>query len=214
MEPKPAARSANLMSSGTAIPWEDRGSLGFFPAFFGTAFGIMFKPVAMLTKMRRPETANDANIFAYAVAALWFLSVLIQSAFAYFVFYTRDHTLYVDNQQYMINTLLEALLAGAAAAFMPRIISWIFYRLTAFDMTSKAPPVLVYNCITFLTGVSVLALLPGLRIRVGAAIIGSTLTFLATSGLIILAIYAIQFLWCSVIGYASLTPAIPLTPNH
>jgi hypothetical protein len=53
-----------------------------------------------------------------------------------------------------------------------------------------------------------------LRIRVGAAIIGSTLTFLATSGLIILAIYAIQFLWCSVIGYASLTPAIPLTPNH
>jgi hypothetical protein len=242
MEPKPAARSANLMSSGTAIPWEDRGSLGFFPAFFGTAFGIMFKPVAMLTKMRRPETANDANIFAYAVAALWFLSVLIQSAFAYFVFYTRDRTLYVDNQQYMINTLLEALLAGAAAAFMPRIISWIFYRLTAFDMTSKAPPVLVYNCITFLTGVSVLALLPGgpnpwfavgpalvgvwmfilllitaiarLRIRVGAAIIGSTLTFLATSGLIILAIYAIQFLWCSVIGYASLTPAIPLTPNH
>ena len=48
----------------------------------------MFKPVATLTKMCRPETANDANTFAYAVGFIWFLAVLIQSAFSYFVFYT------------------------------------------------------------------------------------------------------------------------------
>ena len=125
------------------------------------------------------------------------------------------------------------------AAFMPNLISWIFYRLTAFDMTSKAPPVLVYNCIAFLTGCSLLALIPGgtrpwfafgpalagvwmfvtllitaiarLRVRVGAAIIGSILTFLAISGLVALGIFAIQLLWCNVIGFPSLTA--PILPN-
>jgi hypothetical protein len=240
LEPQPVARSADLMHSGTAIPWEDRGSIGFFPAFFGTALGVMFKPVATLTKMRRPETANDARIFAYACGFVWFLGVIIQSAFAYFVFYSRDASLAVDTHQYMINTALEAVLAGAGAAFLPNVISWMFYRLTAFDMTSKAPPVMVYNCIAFLGGVCLLALIPGgpkpwlaigpalvgiwmfilllttaiarLRVRAVAAIIGSFLTFLAISALVILAIFVIQYVWCSVIGFSSLNSSAPLLP--
>ena len=238
LEPKVAVRTDNLMASGTAIPWEDRGSIGFFPAFFSTAFGVMFKPVATLAKMRRPETSNDARIFAYACGFVWFLAVLIQSAFAYYVFYNGDPKIVLDSHQYMINTLLEALLGGVAAAFMPTVISWMFYRLTAFDMTSKAPPVLVYNCITFLMGCSLLALIPGgtkpwlafgpvlagvwmfvlllvtaisrLRVRAPAAIIGSVLTFLAISGLVCLGIFAIQFVWCSVMGNASLSAPIPV----
>jgi hypothetical protein len=237
-EPKPAVRTANVMNSGTAIPWEDRGSIGFLPAFFSTAFGVMFKPVATLTKMRRPETANDARIFAYAIGFVWFLAVLIQSAFSYFVFYSHDNSIVLDTHQYMINTALEAVLAGAAAAYISNLISWMFYRLTAFDMTSKAPPVMVFNCITFLMGVSLLALIPGgpkpwlaigpavagvwmfalllvtaiarLRVRAVAAIIGSFLTFLAISGLVIVAIFAINFVWGSVIGNASLNAPIPI----
>jgi hypothetical protein len=235
-EPKPAVRSANVMNSGTAIPWEDRGSIGVFPAFFSTAFGVMFKPVATLTKMRRPETSNDARTFAYAIGFVWFLAVLIQSAFAYFVFYSHDTSIVLDTHQYMINTALEAVLAGVGAAFISKLISWMFYRLTAFDMTSKAAPVMVYNCITFLMGVSLVALIPGgpkpllaigpmlagvwmfillltmairrLRVRAVAAIIGSVLTFLAISGLVILAIFAINFVWGSVIGNASLNAPI------
>ena len=156
---------------------------------------------------------------------VWFLAVLIQSAFAYFVFYSRqtiDHPGYpAIHDQHASGSVCAA---WRAAAFMPNVISWMFYRLTAFDMTSKAPPVLVYNCITFLMSPSLLALIPGgtkpwlalgpalagvwmfvlllitaiarLRIRVGAAIIGSVLTFLATSGMVIVGIFAIQFVWC------------------
>jgi hypothetical protein len=189
--------------------------------------------------MRRPETANDANIFAYVCGFIWFLAVLVQSAFSYFVFYTHDASTILDSHQYVINTCLEAVLAGVAAAFMPKVISWMFYRLTAFDMTSKAPPVMVYNCIAFLGGVGLLALIPGgpkpwlaigpalagvwmfvlllttavsrLRVRAVAAIIGSVLTFLAISGLVIVGIVAINLVWGTGIGNASLSAPIPLS---
>jgi hypothetical protein len=232
-QPKPV-EVVDLMISGSGIPWEDRGSEGILAAFFKTAWGMMFKPVRTLTKMRRPETADDAKRFAVACGGIWFLAVGIQSAFAYYVFYVRDRTLDVDGQQYVINTILEALLAGVAAALLPTVVAWMFYRLTAFDMTAKAPPVLVYNCLVYLMGgPSLLALIPGgtvpwlalgpalagawmfvlllivaierLRIRVAAAIIGSTITFLATAGMVIIGILLVQFLWCNLLTKASIS---------
>lgn len=242
LEPKAGEKAVDLMSSGSAIPWEDRGTVGFLPAFFQTAFGVMFKPVATLSKLRRPETPKDARIFAIACGFIWFLSVIIQSAFAYFVFYANAKSLDVDTHQYMINTALGALLAGVAGALLPHVVSWMFYRLTAFDMTSKAPPVLVYNCITFMAGCCLLALIPGgakpwlafgpclvgiwmyilllivairrLRIRIGAAIIGSTLTFLATAGLVILGIFVVNAVWNNVIGNSSLNPPPVMTHSY
>lgn len=239
---KKTAQAVNLMVSGHGIPWEDRGSIGFIGAFLNTAFGAMFKPTQLLSKMRRPETAKDARIFAYACGGVWFAAVLIQSAFAYFVFYSRDHSLDLDSRQYVINTLLEGLLAGAAAAMMPKVVTWMFYRLTAFDMISKAPPVLVYNCITYLAGASLLALIPGgprpwlavgpvlaglwmfvtlltvaiarLRIRVGAAIIGSILTLLGTAAIVVVGILMIQFVWCNLLDKGSIAPIVPLTTVH
>ncbi|HEX4052789.1 MAG TPA: hypothetical protein VHX86_00855 [Tepidisphaeraceae bacterium] len=242
LDKKTVQASVNLMVSGDGIPWEDRGSIGFMGAFFKTALGAMFKPTQLLSKMRRPETAKDAKIFAYACGGIWFVAVLIQSAFAYFVFYSRDHSLDLDPQQYVINTLLEGLLAGAAAAIMPKIITWMFYRLTAFDMTSKAPPVLVYNCITYLGGVCLLALIPGgprpwlaigpalaglwmfvtlmtvaiarLRVRVGAAIIGSILTLLGTAGVVVAGIFVVWLVWCNLLAKDSVPPIVPLTTVH
>ncbi|MGD0769915.1 MAG: hypothetical protein ABSB42_17155 [Tepidisphaeraceae bacterium] len=236
-QPKPV-EVVDLMVSGSGIPWEDRGSVGFMAAFFTTAWGMTFKPVRTLTKMRRPETADDAKRLAVAYGGIWFLAVGIQSAFAYFffyVFYARDRMVDLDGQQYVINTILEALLAGAAAALLPTVVAWMFYRLTAFDMTAKAPPVLVYNCIVYLMGPSLLALIPGatvpwlalgpalagawmfvlllivaierLRIRVAAAIIGSVITFLATAGMVIIGILLVQLLWCNLLDKASIVPS-------
>ena len=155
------------------------------------------------------------------------------------MFYTHDASIVLDSHQYVINTILEAILAGVAAAFMPKAISWMFYRLTAFDMTSKAPPVMVYNCIAFLSGVGLLALIPGgpkpwlaigpvlagiwmfvlllttaiarLRVRAVAAIIGSVLTFLAFAGLVIVGIVVINLVWGQVMDNASLNTPIPIS---
>ena len=233
-QPKPV-EVVDLMVSGSGIPWEDRGSVGFMAAFFTTAWGMTFKPVRTLTKMRRPETADDAKRLAVAYGGIWFLAVGIQSAFAYYVFYVHDRSLEVDGRQYVINTILEAVLAGVAAALLPTVVAWMFYRLTAFDMTAKAPPVLVYNCIVYLMGPSLLALIPGatvpwlalgpalagawmfvlllivaierLRIRVAAAIIGSVITFLATAGMVIIGILLVQLLWCNLLDKASIVPS-------
>jgi hypothetical protein len=227
----------DLMVSGSGIPWEDRGSFGFLGAFFKTALDAMFKPTQLLAKMRRPETATDARIFGYACGGIWFFAVIIQSAFAYFVFYTRDKSVDLDSQQYMINTLLEAVGAAVAAALLPGVIAWMFYRLTAFDMTSKAPAVMVRNVITYLMGASLLALIPGgpkpwlaigpvltgvwmfitlltvaisrLRVSVGAAIIGSLLTFLGTAAIVVGGMLAIFQVWCTVLDKVSVTQIPP-----
>jgi len=220
------------MASGSAIPWEDRGSVGFIGGFFSTAFGILFKPTQTLAKMRRPETDDDAKSFARACGGVWFFAVVIQSAFAYFVFYNRDPSLAIDGQQYVINTLLEGVLAGAAGALLPRIVAMLFYKLTAFDMVSKAPPVLVYNTVAYLSAACLLALIPGgpkpwlaigpalvgvwmfvsllivaivrLRVRVGAAIIGSLITLTATAGMIVAGLWLIQFLWNTMMDKGSI----------
>jgi hypothetical protein len=242
LEQKTVEERPDLMVSGSGIPWEDRGSFGYVGGFFKTALAAMFTPTNLVAKMRRPETATDARIFAYAIGFIWFLAVVIQSAFAYFVFYARDKSLAVDSQQYVLNTLLEGAAAGVAAALMPRVIAWMFYRLTAFDMTSKAPPVLVRNIITYLMGASLLALIPGgptpwlavgpilagvwmfvtlltaaisrLRVRAGAAIIGSILTFLGTSAIVVGGIFVIFQLWCTLLDKGSVGPAAPQTTEN
>jgi hypothetical protein len=237
---KKTVTAVDLMVSGRGLPWEDRGTIGVVPAFFKTAWAAMFRPISLVTSMRRPETAKDANIFAYGLGIVWFLVVGIQSTFAYFVFYSRYP---VDQQpagqQYAINTALEGLAAGVAAVLMPRIVTWMYYRLTSFDMTSKAPPVLVYNTITYLMGVGILALIPGgtkpwlaiapcvaavwmcvlllvvgirrLRVRVGAGIIGSIVASLGAAAVVGGAWLALWLVWVQVMGNDSF-PAPPPPP--
>jgi hypothetical protein len=220
---KKAAKVFDLMHSGTGIPWEDRGSRGFLSAFFATVFAMMFGPAKTLSKLRRPETATDAKIFSYAIAGIWFIAYCLQSTFNYYCFYNNDPKLEIDGQQYVINTGLGAVLCAVGAVVLSRVVSWMFYRLTAFDMTTKAPPVLVYNSIVYLMSPSILALIPGgpkpwlmiapcvvgvwifiqllvvaisyLRIRIGASIIGSFLTFLATTIIVVGGITAVNLIW-------------------
>jgi hypothetical protein len=229
--------AVDLMSSGSGIPWEDRGSRGVLGAFFATIFAMMFSPAKTLAQMRRPETNTDAKLFSYAIGGIWFLAYIIQSTFAYYVFYNNDPKLVIDGQQYVINTGLGAVASAVAAVFLSTFVSQIFFRLTAFDATTKTPPVLSFNCLVYALSPSILALIPGgpkpwfaiapcvaglwifveliivsisrLHIRVGAAIIGSILTFLATAGMVAGGIVAVNLLWNTLLDKGSITPFIP-----
>ena len=44
---------------------------------------------------------------------------------------------------------------------LARVLGMLFYKLTAFDMATKAPPVLVHNTVNYLMAPSILALIPG-----------------------------------------------------
>ena len=239
---KKAAKVYDLMHSGSGIPWEDRGSRGFLSAFFATAFAMMFSPVKTLRNIRRPETPTDAKIFSYAIAGVWFIAYCLQSTFSYYFFYNNDPKKVLDGQQYVINTALGAVLCAAAAIVLSRVVTWMFYRLTAFDMTTKAPPVLVYNCIVYLMSPSILAIVPGgpkpwlmiapcivgvwifiellvvaiayLRIGIGASIIGSFLTFLATTILVVAGIAVVNLVWNTVLDKGAVTDYIPTTVHR
>ena len=234
---KKAAEIVDLMSSRSGIPWEDRGSRGFVGALFSTIFAMMFSPVKTLTNLRRPETSTDAKLFCYCIAGIWFIAYCLQSAFNYFVFYTRDPKLVVDGQQFIIDTALGAALCAVATVLLSHVVSKMFFRLTAFDATTKSPPVLSYNCVVYLMSPSILALIPGgpkpwlhiapcivaiwifiqlilvaiyrLRVRPGAAIIGSILTFLATTILVVAGITATNLLWNTALDKGAVTPTIP-----
>jgi hypothetical protein len=242
---KKATELVDLLASGPGIPWEDRGSRGFLSAFFSTVFAMMFHPAKTLAKLRRPETPTDARAFSYAVGGVWFIAYCLQSTFSYYRFFNNinDPKITFDSQQYVINTALGAVLCAAAAIFGCKFMSVLFYRLTSFDATTKSPPVLSYNCITYLAGASILAIIPGgptpwlhiapivvaiwiyfsmipvavsrLRIRTGAAIIGSTLTFLAGIVLVAGGVTLINLLWITVLGKGSLTYFSPtdVTPH-
>jgi hypothetical protein len=234
-----AAKVIDLMLSGTGIPWEDRGSRGFLSAFFATVFAMMFSPVKTLGKLRRPETSTDAKIFSYAIAGVWFIAYCLQSTFSYYFFYNNnnDPRQELFGQQYVINTALGAVLCAAAAIVLSRVVTWMFYRLTAFDMTTKAPTVLVYNCIVYLMSPSILAIIPGgpkpwlmiapcivglwifialmavaishLRIGIGASIIGSFLTLLATTAIVVVGIAVINLTWDTLLDKGSVEIITP-----
>jgi hypothetical protein len=198
---------------------------------------MMFHPAKTLFKLRRPETNTDAKIFSYAIGGVWFIAYCLQSTFAYYAFYNNDPKLIVDGQQYVINTALGAALCAVAAVFLIKIVSLMFTRLTAFDATIRTPPVLTFNCLAYLASASILALIPGgpkpwfaispcivgiwvfvglptvavsrLRIRVGAAIIGSILTLLATTAMVAGGIAGINFLWNTLLDKGAVSTFTP-----
>lgn len=235
---KKARTVINLMVSGSGIPWEDRGSVGYFSAFFKTAFAAMFNPVSLLRKIRRPETTADARAFSFWCATIWFLAVISQSTFAYYVYYHGGGVLF--GAQYIVNTLFEALAAAAAAVLMPKVVGWMYHRLTAYEMDSKAPPLLVYNCVVYIMGPSLLALIPGglnpwiqygpilaaawmsillfivgfayLRVQIGSALIGAILTTLGSLAIVVAIWFALWLVWVYLLGYDSLLPPPPPPP--
>jgi hypothetical protein len=236
LDEKKKAEFFDLMAAGPGVPWEDRGSIGILGGFFKTAFGMMFAPVQTLNKLRRPETAEDANAFAWGIAVVWFLAMAIQSAFDYLVLYRNDAKIEFSSNQYMINTALEAVAAAAGAVVLCRIISVVYYKLLAFDMGQKCPPVLAQNIITYSMSPSLLALIPGsygpiplgalaallwmlalwiaaargrLHVRAGGSIVGPILTFVVCCAMIAVASVALWAIWVQAVGNGSIAPVLP-----
>ena len=163
-------RFGNLLEPGSGTPWEDRGSIGFIPAFFKTAFMSMILPGKLLFALRRPETASDARIFAILCAIFLGLGWVVQD---YVDFLWRDKRLAFD---YISDGYLWAfhfVLAAGGALVLLKLITRIFYKLiSAGDMRSKFPPVLTSNIYSYCMGPSILALIP---FRIGPFQIGMSI---------------------------------------
>jgi hypothetical protein len=224
----------DLMVSGSGIPWEDRGSVGLAGGFIKTVIGIMFSPVKTLAKMRRPETMGDSNSFAYICAGIWAIASAVQSLVAYRLYSNNPD---LQPSQYWENTALEAVGVGLLMAVLPRILGMLFYKLTSFDMATKAPPVLINNLVNYLMAPSVLAVIPGgpnvylqigpalaaiwffviltvvaikhLRVKAGAAIIGAFVTTFAGLTIVAAVYLVIWLVWIHLLGFDPITPPPP-----
>jgi hypothetical protein len=238
LDEKKREQFIDLMAPGPGIPWEDRGSVGVLGGFFKTAFSMMFAPVKLLSNLRRPETAKDADVFMYGIGVIWILAMVIQSAFDYFVFYRNNTKLEVDTNQFMLNTALEAVATGVGAVVLCRVISILYYKSIAFDLSQPAPSVLAHNVVAYASSPSLLALIPGslgaawpplgviaallwmlvlwiaaargrLRVRPGGAVVGPVLTFVVCCAVIAGATLALWAIWTQAMGDGSVTLVAP-----
>jgi hypothetical protein len=238
LDEKKREQFIDLMAPGPGIPWEDRGSVGVLGGFFRTAFSMMFAPVKLLSRLRRPETTKDADVFTYGIGIIWILGMVIQSAFDYFVFYRNNTKVEVDTNQYMLNTGLEAVAVGVGAVVLCRFISILYFKSIAIDMSQPAPPVLAHNVVAYASSPSLLALIPGslgpswpplgaiaalvwmlvlwcaaargrLRVRPGGAVVGPVLTFVVCCAVIAGASLALWAIWTQVLNDGSVTLVAP-----
>jgi len=241
LDEKKQAQLIDMMAPGPGIPWEDRGSVGLVGAFFKTAFGMMFSPVNLLQKLRRPETAEDSNAFVYVIGVVWLLAMVIQSAFDYWLLYRTNTKIEFDAKQYIINSALEAIAAGVGAVVLCRFLGILYFKSISFDLSQPAPPVLAHNVVAYSTSPSLLALIPGsygviplgalaalvwmlvlwikgargrLRVRPGGAVVGPVLTFVVCCAAIAVASLALWAIWVQVMGKGSITIPEPPAPFH
>ena len=147
----------NLMAPGPGTPWEDRGSIGAFAAFFKTAIMSMTSPRTLLFSIRRPETPGDARVFAIICGLFWAVSWVLHD-YIYFKRFSREVFDIVNNGEvWLLHFVLG--LVGTWAFLI--VISRLFFKLVSSgDAKAKAPQVLTYNVFGYCLGPSILALIP------------------------------------------------------
>jgi hypothetical protein len=154
-----AARHRNPLEPGAGTPWEDRGSIGFVPAIFKTAFAAMFAPRRLLDSMRRPETRADARVLAIAYGVFWGLGWVIHDLISFKLFSSSGPDFVIDYHGYAM--VAHFALGIAGTYFVLQFASVLFHKLvSAGDAGSRIPPVLVYNVFAYCLGPSILALIP------------------------------------------------------
>jgi len=170
---KEERRFGNLLASGSGTPWEDRGSIGFIPAFFKTAIKSMTSPNQLLYSIRRPETASDARIFAILCGVCWGLSWVIQDYLDFLWHIPKIEWDYVD-QGYV--WAIHFALGLAGCWLLLSLVVRVFYKLiSAGDMRSKYPTVLQFNVYAYCLGPSLIALIP---FKFGGLFIGWTIALI------------------------------------
>ena len=204
------------MAAGTGTPWEDRGTHGTVGAFIKTCTASMFKPAALMKKIRRPETYGDARAFLFIISAIWGISALLHTVI---VIWNRVHTrIPMPDGQVVYgnldttNTAVHcglALVGGSLGCFfLFKIYNAIYGRLAAQEKgAALMPDVLLYNVNVYALGPSVLALIPFvgpplalLWIFVGLVVAGVTRLRLSMSGAVIDALLGLIAVVAMVVG--------------
>jgi hypothetical protein len=146
----------NLMAPGPGTPWEDRGSIGAIVAFFKTAVMSMASPGRLFNSLRRPETPNDARVFAIICGAFWGLSWLVHDYVA-FAHSGKSFDMVGDGERLVLHFALG--LAGTWVIL--NFVTRLFYKLvSAGDVRAKTPQVRTYNVYAYCLGPSILAVIP------------------------------------------------------
>jgi hypothetical protein len=149
-------RIGNLMAPGPGTPWEDRGSIGGFAAFFKTAIMSMTSPRKLLFSLRRPETPGDARVFAIICGVFWAVSWVLHDYISF-----RQSREEFDVTTHGELWVIHFVLALAGTWVLLNVISRLFFKLVSSgDVKAKAPQVLTYNVFAYCLGPSILALIP------------------------------------------------------
>jgi hypothetical protein len=82
-----------------------------------------------------------------------------QFVIRYYRFYDHDYAILTE-QTFWTGVVFLMVLAPVLLWLMTLLASRWYYKMIAFDMKSKARPVLIYNCLAYATGASVLAIIP------------------------------------------------------
>jgi hypothetical protein len=210
------ARTNNPLEPGAGTPWEDRGSLGLFGALVRTVGQSLARPGALLESMRRPETGNDARAFVFACGAFWGLSWMIHGLLASRGGKPDPYASGFDPSK-LVGPALHLVLGVVATWGLHKLITMVAYKLiSAGEMRTKFPPVLLYNVYAYALGPSVLAPIPyvgpplallwifalfvygaraRLRIKTGGAIVCNIFAVVGVLGLAFAAYYVLTYLY-------------------
>src|SRR5580698_4272943 len=111
LKKKKVAAQSDLLTAGEGTPWEDRGRIGIFAAFFKTCIMSMTSPAKLMHSMRRPEVSSDVTSFSIACGLMWALTVLIHSLFIYVQLNHQaaaNEIIFYPNQ-FWLNTAIQAV---------------------------------------------------------------------------------------------------------
>ncbi|MFI5382023.1 MAG: hypothetical protein ACHRHE_22235 [Tepidisphaerales bacterium] len=159
----------NLMAAGPGTPWEDRDSLGYFPAFFKTCTKAMRDPETLFGLIRRLQHRTDARLFVIGIALLWFLSGMLHGCIEYLRLalsaagrapLTATH-LEIDTQAFFLAWAIFSLALAVLVFALFEIAARIYYPMVSGgDMKGRGSPELVYNVLAYCMGPSLLVLVP------------------------------------------------------
>jgi hypothetical protein len=186
---KKSEMSYNVMLPGSGTPWEDRGAVGFIPAFIKTTFQSLFGFRRLVDQIRRPETTGDAAVYVIVCGVMWAISIGIWDA-ALYLQATHDPKLMVNGQQYLIESVIRSIGAAALTYGIYKLSVALFYSLLTHDSQRQIPQVIVSNVFAYAVGPSMLALVPAIAAGATALALGPD-----TGTSVLLAGWSVVTLW-------------------
>jgi hypothetical protein len=156
---KKGTGEVDLMRPGNGTPWEDRGSIGSVGAYFQTALKSLTSPGLLMDHIRRPETTDDAKLFAMISGVMWAIGTLLWRVWYYRQVTAPDSGFDVDPTFFWITSLVACVVVFGAVWLWMRAGVGLYSKLAATEMRN-ATPTLTYNLFAYSLGPSLLAVVP------------------------------------------------------